>query len=291
MTGRRDALATAFARARTTAFTTAFTTALTTALAEAWALVAPVDCAGCGAHDRVLCTLCAAGLRAHLQHAELRGDHRQAGAVEPAALEPVALELARIPLVAALSYEGVVRSVMLAYKNEGRTELARSLAAPLDAAVTAVWNGSDAELLIPVPGSRSGTARRGFGPVALVARRAGLVLTPALRAVGSGPEQKSLTLEQRRAAGAGQLHTPKSGSERWQVRALVRGRRVVLVDDVVTSGATLRAAVRALHAAGAEVVGCAAIAATPRRRGVSSIPWQFIADDMPGAGDNHARER
>jgi adenine/guanine phosphoribosyltransferase-like PRPP-binding protein len=65
----------------------------------------------------------------------------------------------------------------------------------------------------------------------------------------------------------------------------------VLVDDVVTSGATLRAAVRALHAAGAEVVACAAIAATPRRQGVSSIPWQFIGDDMLGAGDNDARGR
>lgn len=279
MTARRDALA------------TALTTALTTALAEAWALVAPVDCAGCGAHDRVLCTLCAAGLRAHLQCADLQCADMQSADLQSADLQAAAGDPVRVPLVAALAYEGVVRSVMLAYKNEGRTELARSLAAPLDAAVTAVWNGSDAELLIPVPGSRSGTARRGFGPVALVARRAGLVLTPALRTVGTGPEQKSLTLEQRRAAGAGQLHTPKSGSERWQVRALVRGRRVVLVDDVVTSGATLRAAVRALHAAGAKVVGCAAIAATPRRQGVSSIPWQFIADDMSGAGDNDARER
>jgi len=305
VTVRRDALAAAFARARTTARTSArtsaLTTALTTAFTEAWALVAPVDCAGCGAHDRVLCTRCAAGLRAHLQCADLHSADLQSAGLQGTDLQAAAGDPVRIPLVAALSYEGVVRSVMLAYKNEGRTELARSLAAPLDAAVTAVWHGSDAELLVPVPGSRSGTARRGFGPVALVARRAGLVLTPALRAVGVAPEQKSLTLEQRKAGGAGQvdvqqretrhLDNPQSGSERWRVRALVRGRRVVLVDDVVTSGATLRAAVRALRLAGAEVVGCAAIAATPRRQGVSSIPWQFIGDDIPGTGDNDARER
>jgi predicted amidophosphoribosyltransferase len=245
-------------------------------------------------------------MRAHLQRANLQIADPQSAGLRSDNLRSTARDPVRIPLVAALSYEGIVRSVILAFKNEGRTELARSLGAPLDAAVTAVWHGSGAELLVPVPGSRSGAARRGFGPVALIARRAGLVLTPALRAVGAGPEQKSLTLEQRRAAGAGQIdvrrlgalpleaphsETSQNGTGRWRVRAPVRGRRIVLVDDVVTSGATLRAAMCALRAAGAEVVGCAAIAATPRRQGVSSIPWQFIGDDMPGAGDNGARER
>ncbi|MFN4003054.1 MAG: hypothetical protein ACK4HH_13110, partial [Microcella sp.] len=59
---------------------------------------------------------------------------------------------------------------------------------------------------------------------------------------------------------------------------------------VVTSGATLRAAARALRAAGAEVAGAAAIAATPRRRGVSSIPWRFMADDDQRPGDNGRAE-
>lgn len=235
---------------------------ISTALADAWALIAPVDCAGCGAPDRALCPACAPALRSRLRGAAL-----DIG-VPPA-----------LPIVAALGYEGVARATLLALKREGRTELARTLAAPLLDAVSAAWHGSGADLLVPVPGSRTGAARRGFGPVALIVRRAGLVAAPALRTVADGPEQKALRLEQRLAA-----------ESRFRASARVRGRRVILVDDVVTSGATLRAAARALQAAGAEVVGGAAIAATSRRRGASSIHWRFLADDDEHPGDNEPAE-
>lgn len=239
-------------------------------LADAWALIAPVDCAGCGAPDRALCPSCVIGLPSRLL----------LGAIDVVGLP--------VPVVAGLPYEGVARRVVLALKEEGRTELARQLAAPLAAAVEAVWRGSGAEFLVPVPGSWVATARRGFQPVALVARRAGFVVTPGLRTVrprttvvGAAPAlQKSRTLAERLAADA----------PRWRVSPRVRGQRVVLVDDVVTSGATLRAAVLALREAGAEVAGCAAIAATPRRVGTSSIHWRFMADGDEGPGDNDPAE-
>ncbi|MEN9619999.1 MAG: hypothetical protein RL499_192 [Actinomycetota bacterium] len=235
---------------------------LRSALADAWALVAPVDCAGCGAHDRALCALCAATLHSRLMHATLEVDG------------------SALPLVAALPYEGVARRALLALKHEGRTELARPLARPLLDAVTAAWHRAAPELIVTVPGSRAGAARRGFGPVALMARRAGLVTVPALRAVAAGPEQKALRLEQRLATDA----------TRWHASPCVAGRRVLLVDDVVTSGGTLRAATRALRAAGAEVAACAALAATVRRWGESSIHWKFFGADDEGHGDNAARE-
>ena len=225
---------------------------LRSAFAEAWALVAPVECAGCGALDRALCGDCAPGLHSRLLRADLE------------------LGATTLPLVAALPYEGVARRVLLALKYEGRTELARALAAPLDAAVTAAWQGSSADMLVPVPGSRVGSARRGFEPVALIVRCAGLEVTRAVRATSGRLEQKVLTLEQRLA----------TTGQHWRASARVRGRRVLLVDDVVTSGATLRATARAVREAGGEVVGCAAIAATPRRQGVSSIPWRFIVDNI-----------
>ena len=232
------------------------------ALAEAWALIAPVDCAGCGAADRALCPACAVELRSRPLLGALEVEHRA------------------LPVVAALTYEGVVRRTLLALKEQGRTELARPLAAPLADAVETAWVGSSAELLVPVPGGWASAGRRGFEPVALIARRAGLVVTPALRALRPGTgvpaAQKSRTLAERLAADA----------PLWQVSRRVRGRRVVLVDDVVTSGATLRAAARALTAAGAEVAGCAAVAATPRRAGASSIPWRFFTAQDQGHHDN-----
>lgn len=233
------------------------------ALADAWALVAPVDCAGCGAADRALCPACALGLRTRPLLGELDVHSRP------------------LPITAALPYDGVARRVLLALKEEGRTELARPLAELLRTAVDLAWHESPAELLVPVPGSWAAAGRRGFDPVALIARRAGLVTTRALRALrDSAAPQKSRGLAERLAA----------DSARWRVSPRVRGRRVVLVDDVVTSGATLRAAVLALSAAGAEVAGCAAIAATPRRVGASSIPWRFISSADEGPDDNDARE-
>ncbi len=232
------------------------------ALADAWALVAPVDCAGCGAHDRALCPACATELRVSPCRAvlDIDGD--------------------AVPVAAGLAYDGVARRAILGLKAEGRTELARPLAGPLRAAVALVWPSAGGALLVPVPGSRAGAAQRGFTPAALLARRAGLSTVRALRAIDAGPQQKALGLAQRRAG----------GHPRFVARAGLRGTRVVLIDDVITSGATVRDATRALRAAGAAVVGAAAVAATPRRQGVSSIPWRFLADNHDGLGDKRVAE-
>lgn len=237
-------------------------------VASAWALIAPVDCAGCSAPDLVLCRACAAELTPRLRLATL----------------DVRVALDTVPLVAALPYDGVARRVLLAVKEHDRTELAGVLRpavlAAVEGAYARVAHGRS-PLLVAVPGGVSGATRRGYHPAELLARRAGLRVTRALRpARGRTRAQKRLTLAERTEVDAA----------RWRVSPRVRGARVVLLDDVVTSGSTLRAAVRALRAAGAEVVACAALAATQRRVGESSILWRFSDDTLGRTDDKHEGE-
>src|SRR5690606_11982054 len=114
--------------------------------------------------------------------------------------------------------------------------------------------------LVRVPSSRAGMRRRGFDPVALVLRAAGRRATSVRRGwAASGGAQKERTGAEREAAARGSLVLP------GRAALALAGRPVVVVDDVVTSGATVREAVRALRAAGCEPVALAAVA-RPRKR-------------------------
>ncbi|MGM1028417.1 MAG: ComF family protein [Actinomycetota bacterium] len=202
------------------------------ALREAASVLWPVECAGCGAPDVPVCEACAAALRGPLVRESLDG----------------------VPLIAAAPYEGVVRSLVAACKERGGRAEARALGAGLARAVAA----APAAALVRVPSSRGGMRRRGFDPVALVVRGAGLRAVP-LRRVGADGAQK-----QRSAAARA---TAAHGSLRLSARAATTlvGRPVVVVDDVITSGATARDAVRAVRAAGGRPVAIAAVARTPKR--------------------------
>jgi predicted amidophosphoribosyltransferase len=157
----------------------------------------------------------------------------------------------------ALRYEGVVRATLLALKEGGRTDVARPLGAALAAALERAAQ-PDAEFL-SVPTSRAAWRRRGYDPVALLCKRAGVADARVLRASRATLTQKTLGVEGR----AINLH------ESMSARGSLSGRRFVLVDDVVTTGATLAEAARAVRQAGGEVVGRAALAFTPRLFGGS----------------------
>lgn len=104
-------------------------------------------------------------------------------------------------------------------------------------------------------------ARSGGWSVGRSAEHAWLVYAPVLRHVRPVADQAGLDAAARTANLSGALAVPAGA-----VRA-VAGRAVVVVDDVLTTGATLTEATRALRAAGARVVGAAVVAATPRTRG------------------------
>jgi ComF family protein len=210
------------------------------AVLDALALLLPVECAGCGAADRAVCAECRAALRPEASARRLPDG---------------------TPVFSGLDYEGVVRAVILAFKEQGRPELARVLAPALATAVTeagAVVDLRGAEV-VAVPGTRRARRRRGFDPVAALVSRAGLDRARVFALARAHPAQKTLSVEQR----------ARNLEGAFEVTAQVAGRRFLLVDDVVTSGATLAAAATALRSQGAEVVAAAVAASTPKLFGAS----------------------
>lgn len=137
-------------------------------------------------------------------------------------------------------------------KFTGATHIARSLAPLWAPLLAAAVNGTDA-LIVPVPLHWRRRFQRGFDHTWLLARHAcafGALASPvvALRRTRSAPPQSTLPAAAR-AANVG---------DAFAVRTNVAGRAVVLVDDVVTTGATMAAAARPLRAAGAtHVIGIA----------------------------------
>src|SRR5690606_9889047 len=141
-----------------------------------------------------------------------------------------------------------------ALKEEGRTELARPLAPALRAALTAAGAGHTGLVVVPVPTSRAAMRRRGYRVVDLLARRAGVATARLLRPARRAADQRNLGRADRARNVAGSMRA-RAGA----------GRRVVIADDVVTTGATLSEAARALAAVGVDVVAAVTVAATPRR--------------------------
>jgi ComF family protein len=215
------------------------TTALRDALLDALAVLLPVECAGCGAADRALCADCREAVRPSVVRAVLSDG---------------------TPVFSGLAYRGRVRRILLAFKEDGRTGLAGVLAEAVAAAlvvpIAEVDRGAAVDLEVcVVPSSRSARRRRGYDPVRMLLARAGVRVAPVFAPARPHRAQKSLSAVDRRSnlEGAFRLRRP------------VEGRRFVLVDDVVTSGATLLAAARTLRDGGAHVVAAVTAATTPRR--------------------------
>jgi len=206
------------------------------ALRDALALVLPVACAGCDEPDTTLCEACVELLAPAPRRRYTARDSGHEG----------------IAVWSGLRFDGVAARVLRALKEDGRTGLARALAPALAAAVAAA--GDPAAVIVPVPTSRAAFRRRGYRVVELVAARAGLRVEPLLVHTRRTADQRGLDQDARRRNVAASLRSRDAA-----------GRRVLVLDDVVTTGATLAEAARALRAAGADVVGAVTIAATPRR--------------------------
>jgi predicted amidophosphoribosyltransferase len=168
---------------------------------------------------------------------------------------------------AAGRYAGGVRAALIAYKERGRAELTRPLGALLAAAVSAAIGelppGGVRPCLVPVPSSARASRRRGGDHALRLARAAGRVsrlpVVPALSLARQVHDSAGLGREARAANLAGAF-----------VASAGPGRPAVLVDDIVTTGTTLREAYRALCLAGWDCPAAAVVAATPKLYGEGS---------------------
>ncbi|MFC7016212.1 ComF family protein [Streptomyces viridiviolaceus] len=223
-------------------------------------LVLPAECGGCGRARTVLCPECRTAL---------------SGAA-PRRVRPVP-EPPGLPVVhAAARYADEVRAVLLAHKERGVLALAGPLGTALAGAVRAglreVWTGGarvgndgtgpagrlGPVLLVPVPSSRRAVRARGHDP----ARRIALAAAGELRRTGT-PARVLAVLRQRHAVadqsglGARQRMDNLTGAlavAPGGASLLSRGGPVVLVDDLMTTGASLTEAARAVRAARTEAI-------------------------------------
>lgn len=188
-------------------------------------------CAGCDRPGVVLCRTCRFTLAA-----------------------PTAMPI-QTDVVAAVPFVGRARDVVLNLKYRNRRQVAHHLAGLLVNRLVATGiHGVDVDVVTWAPTSGARRRRRGFDQAEVIARRVALQL---------GVPCRRLLAREGRSAQTGQDRATRLHGPVFRAAPSARGERVLVIDDVVTTGATLRSAAVALRSAGAVEVLKAAVATTP----------------------------
>jgi predicted amidophosphoribosyltransferase len=207
-------------------------------------LVLPLECGGCGAPSTRWCAVCARQL------AIKAGEpHLVTPRVDPG-----------VPVLSLGRYAGARREAIVAVKERGRADLIAPLAVALQSGLERLlkWGVVGTPLtIVPAPTRRSAARRRGGDPVTRMARAATVGLRDVdvvqalrMRALVRDSVGLSSAARQRNVIGRVKVIKPIDGL----------AKTVVVVDDIVTTGATASESVRVLQIAGAQVAGVLAIA-------------------------------
>lgn len=213
-------------------------------------LLLPLECGGCGAPATRWCAECAGQLGVGPDQPRLVSPRIDPG----------------VPVFALGRYAGARRRAIVAVKERGRADLIPPLAGALAGGLQQLlrWGLLDLPMtVVPAPTRRSAARRRGGDPVtriatAALARHPAAVVLPALR----------MTPLARDSVGLGTAARERNVAGRVRVRRRCRGRlpdpavgEVLLLDDIVTTGATMAESVRVLRAGGARIAGVLVLAA------------------------------
>lgn len=215
-------------------------------------LALPARCPGCGAEGPPICAACAPALDARLE--------LPAGIAIglPSDIPPSLLQLEWCA-----PFTGLIRNALHELKYAGE----KRLAAPLGEAIARRWRraGAGGDLLVPVPVHADRARTRGYDQAELIARAVALDLAlpcaPILERARATIAQFDLDRSARatNVDGAFRLR-PRNTPAGTDQRRPLAGRWIILIDDVVTTGATLAACAKSLIEAGAIGVSAATVA-------------------------------
>lgn len=204
-------------------------------------LVLPLQCGGCGAPSTRWCVACARDLAVKPHEPHLISPRLDPG----------------VPVFSLGRYAGARREAIVAVKEHGRADLIEPLAVALKTALVHLlrWGVIDAPVtIVPAPTRRSAARRRGGDPVTRIALAAtaghrDVTVVQALRMRAFVHDSVGLSSADRvrNVAGRVRLCQPVTGE-------------ALVVDDIVTTGATAAESVRTLQAAGVGVTGVLTVA-------------------------------
>ncbi|MBV8263129.1 MAG: ComF family protein [Candidatus Eremiobacteraeota bacterium] len=197
-------------------------------------MVAPVRCAMCGHSGAHLCEGCCTRYE------------RGSLLMRPAS--------PRAPCVYALgAHDGYLRKAILAIKYRNRVDTAYALGVVLGRKLPGLF-----EAVVPVPLHRQRYRVRGCNQAEVIAR--GVVSTGCARLIADALERRKATLSQSSLHLHGRERNVREAFSIGARAMQVQGLRVLIIDDVVTTGATISACTAVLRSAGIDVVGAAALA-------------------------------